>query len=314
MVANMLNQMGMRVTPAAVDPKNVAFVMVTAELPPYARKGMAIDVVVSSINGAKNLEGGTLLFAALRGADNKIHAIARGTILTGGILAGTTQGALVKTNHPTAGRVPNGGTVVGEDIEPEIAQDGILRLVLLNPDAKTAQAIQRKINDKLGDDTAWACNEGLVEVNLEQARGTARLAKYSDVDFLAELGAEEVDTDIPARVVVNSRTGTVVAGEYIRLDRVAIAHGNLQITIEARTEVSQPPPLAPAGAQTVPIEQQQLTVEEQKKAAGLRLVEGATVKQLVEALNALDVTTRDLISILQALKQAGALHAELIVL
>ena len=309
MVANMFNQMGMRATPGAIDPKNVAFVMVTAELPPYSRQGMSIDVVVSSINGAKNLEGGTLLFAALRGPDNKIHATARGTVLTGGIQVGTAQGDLVKTNHATAGRVPNGGTVVGDEVVTEILRDGFLRFILRTPDAKTAINIKEAINGALGIRVALAVNEGVVEVDV------TKLMDFdfdNEVDLLAVLGDLEVDTDTSARVVVNSRTGTVVAGENIRLDQVAIAHGSLQITIEARTAASQPPPLAPPGAQTLIIPQAELRVDPGK--GGLHLVEGATVKQLVEGLNALDVTTRDLISIFQALKQAGALHAELIIL
>ncbi|MFH1739674.1 MAG: flagellar basal body P-ring protein FlgI [bacterium] len=308
MVANMFNQMGMRVTPAAIDPKNVAFVMVTAELPPYAREGTPIDVVVSSINGADNLEGGTLLFAALRGADNQIHAIARGTIFTGGFVAGTGQGDIVKTNHPTAGRIPNGGSVVGEEVVTEILHDGFLRLVLQHPDAKTAMNIKDAINGSLGVEAALAINEGVVELDV------TKLMDFdfdNEVDLLAVLGDLEVNTDTPARVVINSRTGTVVAGHDIRLDEVAIAHGSLQIVIERRTDVSQPSPLS-ASAETVIIPQDELTVDPGR--GGLHLVEGVSVKQLVEGLNKLQVTTRDLISIFQSLKQAGALHAELIIL
>ncbi|HOE10306.1 MAG TPA: flagellar basal body P-ring protein FlgI [bacterium] len=308
MIANMLNQMDMRVTAAGIDPKNVAFVMVSAELPPYAREGTPIDVVVSSLNGAENLEGGTLLFAALRGTDNQIHAIARGTVLTGGFKVGTTQGDLVKTNHPTAGRVPNGGTVVGQEVVTDILQEGFLRLILQYPDAKTAMNIKDAINGALGTPAALAVNEGVVEVDV------TKLMDFefdNEVDLLAVLGDLEVATDIPARVVINSRTGTVVAGQNIRLDEVAIAHGSLTITVTSTTEVSQPSPLS-ASAETVVIPQQELTVEPGR--GGLHLVEGATVEQLVEGLNLLHVTTRDLISIFQSLKEAGALHAELIIL
>ncbi len=308
MISNMLNQMGMRVTPAGLDAKNVAFTMVTADLPPYSREGMPIDVNVSSVNGASNLEGGALLFAALRGADNKIHAIARGTVLTGGFVAGTGQGDLVKTNHPTAGRIPNGGTVVGDEVVTNIIQDGFLRLSLLNPDAKTAMNVKDAINSALGVKAALAVNERLVEVDV------TKLMDFdfdNEVDLWATIGDLPVTTDTPARVVVNSRTGTVVTGEDIRLDQVAIAHGSLQITIEARTAIEQPPPAAEVG-ETVTVPTADLTVNPGQ--GGLHLVEGATVRQLVEGLNAMSVTTRDLISIFQSLKQAGALHAELIIL
>ncbi len=308
MISNMLNQMGIRVTPANLDPKNVAFTMVTAELPPYSREGMPIDVSVSSLNGASNLEGGTLLFAALRGADNQIHAIARGTVLTGGFVAGTGQGDIVKTNHPTAGRIPNGGTVVGDEVVTNIIQNGFLRIALLNPDARTATNIKDRINEALGVKAALATNEGLVEVDVTKLMD---LNLDNEVDLWAAIGELPVDTDTPARVVINSRTGTVVTGEDIRLDQVAIAHGSLQITVEARAAVSQPSPAAEVG-ETVVVPSTELTVDPGK--GGLHLVEGATVRQLVEGLNAMAVTTRDLISIFQSLKQAGALHAELIIL
>lgn len=253
-----------------------------------------------------------LVFSALRGPDNKIHAVAGGTVLTGGFQVGTTQGDVVKTNHPTAGRVPNGGTVVGEEVKTEILRNGFLDLVLLNPDAKTAMNIKDTINAYLGGKpVALALNESLVRV--DWTRILQEGFEYdTEVDLLADLGEQSVDTDISARVVINSRTGTVVAGENIRLDQVAIAHGSLQITVEATTQVSQPGALAPPAAQTVPVTQQQLTVEPGR--AYLHLVEGAKVSDLVEGLNTLEVTTRDLISIFQALKRAGALHAELIIL
>lgn len=311
-LANMLTVLGVPTTAANVDPKNVAAVIVTAKLPPFKRQGTEIDIVVSSIGGAKNLQGGQLQQTPLMGADGKVHAVAQGPVSIGGFLAegggGGGGGASVQQNHTTVGTIPNGGTVEGEEIMHDILKGGFLRLNLFDPDFKTAHNLQESINEALGIPVARAATMGMVEIDVMQLQGTP----YKNVvSLMAAIEELPVVTDMPAIVVLNENTGTVVAGEHIRIHPVAIAHGNLNITI---TTTQEKDPVAAMGdnAGTTDAETMNTDIQAEVEPGGLFLVEGATVKELVESLNQLGVNPRDLIAIFDALKKAGALKCRVV--
>ena len=278
---------------------NVAVVMLTAELPPFAKEGTRIDVIVNSLFDAKSLEGGTLLETLLEGIDGEVYAVAQGPVSIGGFNIGGA-GAGVQKNHPTVGRIPRGALVERE--VPSIITDGKnINLLPRQRDFVTASRIAMAINDSLGEDIAVALNAGMINVKIPY--------EWIDdmVGFIAAVQEIEVVPDQPAKVLINERTGTVVIGGEVTLAPVAIAHGNLTIEVSVATEVSQPPPLSPG--ETVVTESAVAQVTEEK--ARIIPVEGADVKEVAEALNRLQVTPRDLMSIFQALKEAGALHAEL---
>ncbi len=280
---------------------NISAVMVTAELGPFARKGSRIDVTVSALDDAKSLQGGVLLLTPLRGADGEVYAVAQGPVSVGGFLA-TGRAASAQQNFPTVGRIP-GGAIVEAEARGEIVCNGRLRLLLKRPDFTTAQAIARAINQKFPE-SAVTLDAGTVEVAIPpEKRGNV-------VGFAGEIGLLEVAPDAVAVVVINERTGTVVAGQHVKISTVAVAHGNLTIVTAENPEVSQPLPFS--RGQTTVVPRTQLNVTEQ--GGGLAVVEqSVTVAELARALNALGVTPRDLIAIFQALKDAGALHAELII-
>jgi flagellar P-ring protein precursor FlgI len=281
--------------------ENIAAVMVTAELPSYARRGSKIDVTVSSIDGA-NLQGGTLLLTPLRGVDGEVYSVAQGELSIGGF-AFSGQAAKAQKNHPTVGRIVNGGIVEKEALGA-VDLGGFARLLLKHADYHTAQAIAKSIN---------ANHAGAAAVI---DAGTVRVTRPKNFDgdlgeFISSISLMEVMPDVPARVVINERTGTVVAGERVRISTVAIAHGNLTITTAEEPQVSQPLPFS--DGETTVVDRTRVDVQEQGGA--LQVIEqSVTVAELARALNALGVTPRDLISIFQALKQAGALHAELVIM
>jgi flagellar P-ring protein precursor FlgI len=301
-LTNLLERMGISVSPTAIRVNNTAAVIVTATLPAFARPGAHIDVTTSSIGDASNLQGGLLLIASLKGVDGQTYAVAQGPVVTGGFVAGK-GGNSQTVNHPTVGRVPNGAIV--ERASPSPAQDARIRLQLRQADFTTSARIARSVNARFANSTvpvARAENAGLVSVTLPP-----EFASHP-TEFVAELETLAVPVDRRARVVVNERTGTIVMGKDVRIGPVAILQGNLTVEIQTSFAVSQPAPLAAGTTEVVP---QVGVVAKQEKARNVVLKQGATVEELVRALNAIGATARDVIVILQNLRAAGALEAEL---
>ena len=301
-IANLLQRMGLTVKASDIKIKNAAAVMVTASLPPFPKPGMKIDGLVSTIGDAKSLQGGTLLLSPLKGPDGKVYALAQGAVSVGGFIGGGGSTTIQK-NHTTAGKVPGGVTI---ESEPRftLGVGNEIRLFLQRPDFTTAAEVARKINEALKDETAASTfDPSTIELKIPDAY-QGRL-----IQLIALVESLEVTVDTPARVVINERTGTVTIGENVKISPVAIAHGNLTIEIKTDYKVSQPPSFAPQGAQTTVVPKQEVTAREQN--ASLIPVSGANLGDIVRALNALGVTPRDLISILQSLKASGALRAQL---
>ncbi len=286
----------------AMKPKNIASVMVTAELPPFARPGDKIDVVVSSIGDAKSLQGGILLQTPLKGADGNVYVVAQGPVSIGGFAFQTGGGgAKAQKNFPTVGRVVGGG-IVENNVKIDFVIGGKIKLLLKDPDFTTSVKIAKTINEKFNSLLAEAVNPGEVDVNIPLKY------KRSPVEFVSILENLKVSPQTKAKIVVNERTGTIVIGEDVKISKVAVAQGNITVTIQSNPQVSQPPPLSGGTTQTV--SQESLKVTE-KNAHFVVLSQGATVKDLVDALNDIGATPQDVISILQAIKEAGALHADL---
>lgn len=300
-IANMLQRLGLAVSPSDIKAKNTAAVMVTATLPPFPRPGMRVDALVSALGDAKSLQGGTLLLTALKGPDGVAYASCQGPVSVGGFTGGD-GGAKVQKNHPTVGRVP-GGAIVERDFPFRLGKETSMRLFLRRPDFTNSFRIAARINDAFPSGTAVAVDPSTVLVSVP--------SEYRDrvAEFISRAETLEVPVDLPARVTVNERTGTVVIGENVRIHPVAIAHGALTIEVKTDLKVSQPPPFAPDRAQTVVVPQQEVTATEQK--GSLAEVSGVTLSDIVRALNAMGVTPRDLIAVLQALHSAGALRADL---
>jgi len=281
---------------------NIAAVMVTAEIGPFARWGSRLDVTISVLDDATSLQGGTLLLTPLKGADGEVYAVAQGPLSVGGF-SFSGRAASAQKNHPTVGRIA-GGAIVEREAHGDICFDGQMRLLLRDADYDTAQAITGVINQCFPA-SAVTVDAGTVQVFVPRCRCT------NLVGFASELGLLEVMPDAPARVVINERTGTIVAGENVKIATVNIAHGNLAIVTNEEKQVSQPLPFSKG--RTVEVPRTNLGITEQ--GGGLKVVQGAvTAAELARALNALGVTPRDLIAIFQALKQAGALHAELVIM
>jgi flagellar P-ring protein precursor FlgI len=301
-MAAMLEKMGVTVKAQDIKSKNVAAVMVTAELPPFARAGSQIDVLVNSIGDAENLEGGTLLLTPLKAPDGQVYAVAQGPLSTGGFAAGGAAGGGVQKNFPTAGRVPN-GALIEKEIVVDFNRKEMLTFMLHQPDFTTASRMAQAINIALQDQLARTQDAGTIEVTVpERFRGhTVEL-----VTLIEKLG---VTPDAVSKVVVNERTGTVIMGENVRVSTVAIAHGNLSIQIKENQDVSQPLPFSPRG-ETVVTPDSEVYVREGNNPIYL-VKSGVSIGELVKALNVLGVSPRDLIAIFQALKAAGALQAEL---
>jgi flagellar P-ring protein precursor FlgI len=281
--------------------KNTAAVMVTATLPAFAQPGLHIDTTVASTGDASNLRGGILLLTSLRGADGQVYAVAQGAVVTGGFIAGR-GGATQTVNHPTVGRSPNGATV--ERPAPSVSPKVLVRLQLRQSDFTTSARIEDAVNRRFANAAtlpAHAENAGLVTVAVPP-EFSSRTA-----EFMAELENVTVEADGPARVVVNERTGTVVLGKNVRVSPVAILHGNLTVEVQTVPMVSQPNRLAQGTTEVV--SQTNVSTKEEK-ARTVVLKQGATVEELVRALSAIGSTPRDIIAILQSLRSAGALEAE----
>jgi flagellar P-ring protein precursor FlgI len=302
-LASLLEKMGVTVqTDDIADVENVAAVMVTADLPPFAGLGSRLDVLVSSIGDAETLQGGTLLFTPLKGADGSVYAIAQGPVSTGGFAVSGNSGDQVQKNFPTVGRVVGGG-LVEKEIHSNFNQKESLTLVLHDPDFTTASRVAQAINRAFYSQLAQTENAGSIRVSVpENYLGDT-------VQFVTLVESLGVTPDMISKVVVNERTGTVIMGENVRIATIAIAHGNLSIQINESQNVSQPLPFS-RGGQTVVTPESDIVVQEGKNP--IFLVEsGVSIGELVKALNALGVSPRDLIAIFQALKAAGALQAEL---
>ncbi len=300
-LANMLTRMGVKVSPGQIKVKNVAAVMVTAELPPYARLGNRLDVTLSSLGDATSLAGGTLILTPLKGVDGRIYAVAQGPVSVGGFAAGGAA-ASVSKNHPTVGRIP-GGAVVERELPLKFGSLNKLTINLHTPDFTTAYRLARKVNQALPALKAHALDPSTVAITLPRGKG------QDPVALMAKLENLEITPDVSAKIIVDERTGTVVMGEAVRISTVAVASGSLSISITEGAKVSQALPFA-QGGRTVVTPQTQVQVAEQKKALRM-LKKGVSIGQVVKALNALGATPRDLITILQAIKAAGALQAEL---
>jgi flagellar P-ring protein precursor FlgI len=309
-MAQMLRQMGVEVATKEVESKNVAAVVVTATLPPFARVGSKVDVTVNSIGDAKSLMGGTLLMTPLRGADKSVYAVAQGSMLVGGFEA-SGGGASSSKNHPTVGFVTS-GALIEKEVETDFSNRNAVRLALLNPDFTTAARVAKSINAELGGLFARARDSGTIDV----------MVPYDFdggvVEMMAALERVNVEPDNKAKVVINERTGTVVVGEAVRISTVAIAHGNLTLEIKNKETAIETPIPNPteenketgALTQTETVKETTITYQE----SGDKLItvqDGATLGDVVRGLNALGVKPRDLISILQSLRAQGALQAEL---
>jgi flagellar P-ring protein precursor FlgI len=300
-LANLLRQDGLVLDPAELTSKNIASVMVTAELPAFARSGSRIDVQASAIGSAASLQGGTLLTTPLKGADGQVYAVAHGPVVIGGFSASGEKSS-VQQNHTTAGRIPAGANVERE--EPAVfVEKGCVVLQLRNPDFSTAEEVRTAINAAFAS-SAETVDAGTVRVTVPPAMAGADLAAFVD-----RIGLLEVRVDTPAVVVINERTGTVVVGEHVGISMVGISHGNLSIVTQEKDFVSQPQPFSHTG-KTEKVQRTEITATEEQGAINV-VPRQVSVAELARALNAMGLTPRDLISIFEALRQAGALQAQL---
>lgn len=306
---SMLNKMGVNlvIDPIQLLTRNIASVMVTAKLPPFAKPGLTIDVLVSSMANAKSLQGGTLLLTPLKAANQQVYAVAQGPVSIGGFLGGTGGGggSTVTKNHQSAGMVP-GGAIIEKEAVVDVESWETVSVLLRQPDFTTAIRTTEAIDGVFGKGSATAVNAGLVRATIP-ANFRGRV-----VEYIATIEGLDVAVDLSARVVVNERTGTVVLGEHVRISTCAISHGNLTISVKNTLNVSQPPAplIGSTTGQTTVTPDVQTEVKEQES----RLVvvdETVTLGEVVRALNAVGVTPRDLVAILSALRSAGALQANL---
>ena len=300
-MSSMLDKLGVTVRPDDIDVDNVAAVIVTANLPPFSKAGSSIDVTVSSIGDAENLQGGNLLFTPLKAADGKIYAVAQGAVSTGGFSAGGAGGKVQK-NFPTVGRIVN-GAIIEREIYSNFSQKKTISLILNYPDFTTASRVTEAINTAfLYDHPAVTSDPGSIVVKIPE--------KFAEniVEFVTIIERMEIIPDTVARIVINERTGTLVMGNNVRISTIAIAHGNLSIQIKESEDVAQPLPFSKG--ETVVSPDTNISVEEENRKL-LLLKSGVSIGELVRALNALGVTPRDLIAIFQSIKAAGALQASL---
>lgn len=304
-IRNMLLQLGVTLPPNANPQlKNVAAVMVHASLPPFAKSGSTIDVTVSSIGNAKSLRGGSLVMTPLKGADGGVYAMAQGNLVVGGFGVSSDDGSSITVNVPSVGRIPNGATVEREVLSPFLQGD-YLTLNLHRSDFTTATRVVSAIDEMLGEQSALAVDGSSVRV-------VAPVDPAQRVAFMALVENIEVSpADAAARVVVNSRTGTVVIGNRVMVSAAAVTHGSLTVTISNNPVVSQPAPLS--GGQTAVVANQEIDVEQAANRMFL-FDPGVSLDDIVQAVNSVGAAPGDLVAILEALKQAGALRAELIVI
>jgi len=296
----MLERLGVNIRGQQIRTGNVAAVMITANLPPFATQGTRIDVTASAMGDAKSLQGGTLLVTPLLGADGNVYAVAQGSLAVGGFQA-EGQAAKITQGVPTVGRLPN-GAIIEREIEFSLSSLGQLRLALRNADFTTAKRIAIAINDYMGTPVAEPLDPSTVQLTLPK--------KFTEniVALLTEIEQLQVEPDEAAKIVIDERSGVIVIGRDVRVSTVAVAQGNLTVTIAETPQVSQPAPFSRGRTVTAP--RSQVTVHETGK--GLSMVqEGVSLQQIVDGLNALGIGPRDLITILQAIKAAGAIQADI---
>jgi flagellar P-ring protein precursor FlgI len=304
-IGNILQRFGLTVPASSLSSKNVAIVMVTADIPAFKKAGTRLDVNVASMGDAKSLQGGVLLQTPLLGADNKIYAVAQGALSIGGISAGSggEGGATVQKNHPTVGLIAD-GALVEKEIPAQIVNDHHLELILREADFTSAARLAAALNQKWTN-SSLALDASSVRVKMPPE------FEAVPVDFISLVESVEVEADIPARIVINERTGTIVATSHIRIASCAVSHGNLTISIASSQNVSQPGPLSQTGSTAVT--QQTDTKVKEEKSGMVVLPDLPTVEKVASALNSLGVTPRDMMTMFQAMKQAGALQAELVI-
>jgi flagellar P-ring protein precursor FlgI len=331
---NMLERMGVHVERerfSNIKLKNVAAVMVTANLPPFARMGNKIDVLISSIGDAKSLQGGTLLLTPLKGVDSQVYALTQGAIAVGGYVASGAAGGGVTKNHPTVASISK-GAIIEREVPVRLEDKKELFMVLYNSDFTTAEKVKESINRFAGADLARSLDSGTIRISIPESY------QSNPAEWIAAIEKLEVTPDATAKIIVNERTGTIVMGENVRISTVAVAHGNLSIQIKENYNVSQPLPFAPGalpgasgrgvtpggayptggvtgpivapGGATVVTPDSDVSVKEEGKKL-MVVPQGTNLGELVQSLNAIGVTPRDLISILQTIKSAGALQADL---
>lgn len=305
-LANAFSQFNLTVSPDQVQSRNVAVVLVSASLSTLGRPGDTVDITVSSAGDARSLVGGTLLLTPLVGPDNKIHALAQGPVTVGGYRY-DNNGNVVQKNHPTVGSIPGGASVELGVEGPSIGAMPVATVVLNDPDFTTAERVADAVNVQVGAGIAEARDASAIEVRMPD------YSRAKPIAFLSRIENVLVDPDTRARVVINERTGTIVSGGNVRISKVAVSHGDLKVSVTAYTSVSQPMVIGSSlpGVRTIPITNTRMDIEE---AGGQAFVaDKNTVADLVQALSRLKINTRDIISVLLAIKAAGALHAELVV-
>lgn len=300
-IASMLEKFGVTIRAVNVKVKNVAAVMVTANLPPFAKTGNQIDVLVSSVGDAKSLQGGTLLLTPLRATNGDVYALAQGPMSVGGFAVSGGSGSSVQKNHPTVGRIV-GGASIEKEIPQQFNAREMLSITLHNPDFTTSSRLARTINASLGEAVAKAKDASTVSLRVP--------AHYTDrvVEMLESIESLEIEIDNIAKVILDERTGTVVIGENVRISTIAVSSGSLSIQIKETQQVSQPMPFATGETKVTP--QSDIAVQEGKEKL-IVLPSGVNLGEVVRGLNAIGVSPRELISIFQAIKAAGALQAEL---
>jgi flagellar P-ring protein FlgI len=299
-IANLLQRYGLTVPAATLSAKNVAIVMVTADIPAFAKKGSRLDVVVSSMGDAKSLQGGVLIQTPLLGGDGKVWAVAQGTLSIGGLSAGGAD-ASVQKNHPTVGTIIN-GALVEREIPATVVSDCHLELLLRDPDFTSASRMAAVLNAKFPGSSV-AVDSTTVRV------GIPKTWTASSVDFISQIESLELTPDVPARVIINERTGTIVATAHIHISNCAVSHGNVTISIATTQDVSQPNALSLGTTQVTTRTDAKI---KEDKGSLVTLPELPTVEKVAAALNSLGVTPRDMMAMFEAMKQAGALQAELI--
>lgn len=297
-----LARMGISADSEQFKTKNVAAVMVTGDLPPFARQGSRIDVVISSIGDSRSLQGGTLLMTPLKAANQEVYAVAQGPISIGGFIIESNDTS-IQQNHPTVGRIANGASV---EREVELNLEGLteLNISINNPDFTTALRMSNSINELLKGNYAKASDSGSISLSVPSSY------RNKIVQLIAKVESLDVEPDNQGKIILNERTGTVVMGENVRISTVAVAHGNLTIQITTEQDISQPNPFG--GGETAIVPKTSILAETGDE-GNVALIEGLSIGELVRALNDLGVTPRDLIAILQAIKAAGALQAEIII-
>lgn len=303
-LVSFLERLGVNTRDSKLKTKNVAAVTVTASLPAFARQGSRLDVSVSALGDAKSLQGGTLLATPLYGADGEVYAVAQGSIAIGGYEASGDSGSSITKGVPTNGQIANGG-IIEREIGFALNALRKVNLSLRNPDISTSYQIAQAVNTWLGEPVAEALDSGTVQVDVP--------ASYQGnvTGLLAEIEQLDIQPDQVAKIVIDEASGTIVMGENVRIDNVAVAQGNLVVRINETPQVSQPGAFAPDGAQTAVVPRTELAVDEGSENRLAELNTGASLKELVQGLNALGIGPRDLITILQTVKAAGALQAEI---